>query len=237
MTAPAPVRGGGPDADARAGLRVAAAAVGLVLLGAVVGPLALVVHGGWSPVVDLDDAVTRAAERLGRDAPWVPDLAGVLTHLGDPFALTVVTAAVAALLWRAGHARLALLLVLSRLGAVLLSTSLKAAVGRARPVFDDPVASAYGLSFPSGHALGASAAWLALAVVVGALRPHLRRPALAVGVAVPVVVAATRVLLGVHYASDVVAGLVLGAGWTAVVVVLLAVWAREERAEREAGRG
>ena len=217
------------DAADRAGVRLAAAGAGLLALGLLVGPLALLVHGGWSPLVDLDGAVTRRAEDLLRDVPGLLGVAALLTHLGAPLVLTLVTAAGAAVLWRRGHGRLALYLLAARAGALLLSTSLKAAVGRARPVFEDPVASAFGQSFPSGHALGAAAFWPVAAVVVLPLVPVLRRRAvLAAAVVVPVVVAATRVLLGVHFLSDVVAGLVLGGGWAAVCTTLFALWRREE---------
>ena len=66
------------------------------------------------------------------------------------------------------------------------------------------------------------------ATIVPLVPVRRRRAVLAVAVVVPVVVAATRVLLGVHFLSDAVAGLVLGAGWAAVCTTLFALWRREE---------
>jgi undecaprenyl-diphosphatase len=86
-------------------------------------------------------------------------------------------------------------------------------------VLPDPVAHASGFSFPSGHALGSAALYASLAVVATARVPMPARLVLAV--LPPVVVAATRVLLGVHFPSDVVAGLFLG--WAIALLVAAAM--------------
>ena len=213
----------------RAGLRLAAALTGLVLLGLVTAPLALLVHDRWGPLLRLDERTTRAAERLVEAQPAVLAVARVVTHLGDPPLLTVLTVLTVVLLLRRGARRLALYVLLVRLGAVLLSTTLKAVLERARPVFDVPVATAAGYSFPSGHALGASAFWLSTAVVLLPLvAPRRRRLLLVAAAGVAGLVAASRVLLGVHYLSDVLGGLLLGTGWTVVCTSLFALWRREE---------
>lgn len=218
-----------PDAAERAGRRLGVAAIGLVVLGAVIGPLALLVHQGWSPLLDLDTNTTRGAERLVDGVPGLLPVAQAVTHLGDPLLLSALTLVAVTVLLRRGQRRLALYVLACRAGALLLSTSIKVAVGRARPVFDEPVSSAFGLSFPSGHALGAAAFWLSAAVVLLPLVAAGRRPlVLPAAVAVAGLVAASRVLLGVHYLSDVTAGLVLGFGWTAVCTTLFPLWRREE---------
>jgi membrane-associated phospholipid phosphatase len=81
-------------------------------------------------------------------------------------------------------------------------------VGRHRPVLPHPVAHASGFSFPSGHATGSAALWGSVAVAVWVVARRLVVVALAV--IVPAAVAATRVLLGVHFVTDVVAGLLVG---------------------------
>lgn len=210
------------DADERAGRRFAVAAVSLVAVGAAIGLLGLLVRDRWDPLIDLDNSTTRQAERASALVP----LAKVLTWFGAPWVMTALAAVLAALLWRAGRRRLALYVVVCRAGAALLSTTVKVVFDRTRPVFEDPVSHASGPSFPSGHTLAAASFWAAAAVVA---LPHVRRAlALGVAVVVPVVVATTRVLLGVHFLSDVVAGLVLGTGWTVACTVLFAVWSAEE---------
>jgi membrane-associated phospholipid phosphatase len=88
---------------------------------------------------------------------------------------------------------------------------LKLLFERERPAFLDPVATAVGYSFPSGHALNNA---LGAAVVVMALWPVVkrRRLLLAAGIAIPALTGLFRIGLGVHYLSDVVAGWLFGLG-------------------------
>jgi undecaprenyl-diphosphatase len=118
---------------------------------------------------------------------------------------------------------------LAGLAASPLTTAIKSEVGRARPPIADHAIHAavklpHGSSFPSGHAATAFAA----ATVVAVLRPALRWPALGLAT----IVALSRVYLGVHFLSDVLAGAVLG---TAVGLALAAVAARYPGRARTAG--
>ncbi len=220
----------------RGGPRLASAAGGLVAIAFVAGPLALLVHSRWSPLLDLDRAVTRVAEQADRSVPGLLGLAGATTNLGDPFLLSTAAGVLALVLVARGQRRLAVLVVLSRVGALLLSGTLKAAVDRVRPVFDQPVTVVLGPSFPSGHALGAAAFWSTVAVL---LLPHVRRPwtVLMMSSSIAAVVAASRVLLGVHYLSDVLGGLLLGWGWTAVCAATVRPRSRPEPAPPAARSG
>ncbi len=203
------------EARPRAALLVAAGTGLPVLL------LALLVAASFGPLLSVDDAVTGAAERLAASHPLVPTVARGLTHLGDPLLMTAAALLAVLVLLRLGERRLAVLVVLVRVVAQLLSSVLKAVVDRPRPVFDHPVATAHGASFPSGHALGSAAVWSTLALLLLVLVPAGRALWLTVGGLVPVLVATTRVLIGVHYLSDVVAGLLLGLGTTVTVALLM----------------
>jgi undecaprenyl-diphosphatase len=176
----------------------------------------------------LDVRVTGAAERAVADSDLLLRLAQGTTLLGEPLLLTAAAAVLAAVLARQGRRRLALYVVAARVGALVLSSGLKLAVDRSRPVFDEPVATALGGSFPSGHALGSAAFWTTTAVV---LAPSVRRPRLllAGAVVVALLVAASRVLLGVHYLTDVTGGLLLGLGWAAVLTAVFTAWRADER--------
>ena len=211
----------------RAGARLLLGLLGALAVLLVVLPLTVLVRGEYPPLVDLDDEVSDEAEAAVDGSRAVLRLAQAVTLLGDPVLVTVGAAVLALVLWRRGDTRLALYVVAARVGALVLSQGLKVIVDRARPVFDAPVATALGASFPSGHALGSAAFWTTTAVLV---MPHVRRPRLLVAAAVlvAVLVAASRVLLGVHYLSDVVGGLLLGLGWAGVCTAVLAA----ERAER-----
>lgn len=211
----------------RAGARLLLGLLAALAVGVVALPLAVLVRSEHAALLRLDLDVSAAAEDAVSASPALLRAAQAVTLLGDPLLLTAVAAGMALVLWRRGHARLAAYVVVARVGAVVLSQGLKLVVDRARPVFDEPVATALGASFPSGHALGSAAFWTTTAVL---LLPRVRRgwPLLLGAVVVAVLVAATRVLLGVHYLSDVIAGLLLGLGWAAVCT---AVFVRE-RTER-----
>lgn len=213
----------------RAGARLALGLAGGLVLAVVSVPVALLVRAEWAPVVDADRSVSRAAEDAVGASDTLLLLARGVTLLGEPVLLTVAAFALAWWLARRGRGRLGVYVLVARLGAMALSSGLKLAVDRARPVFDEPVATALGASFPSGHALGSAAFWGSTAVL---LMPYVRRDRLLLAGAalVAVAVAASRVLLGVHYVSDVVGGLLLGWGWVALCTAVFVV----ER--REAGR-
>lgn len=163
---------------------------------------------------------------------WLDPLVVAVTQLGGAGLLLPLVLAVGLALGVRRHAWTPLaLLASSLLGAIGLYTAGKALVGRQRPLLD-PLVDAPGLSFPSGHATQAAAVWLALAAVAAARwTPH-RRLLLAAAAAVAVLVAASRVYLGVHWASDVVAGLAVGALWTALLARLLGPALRRELGPR-----
>jgi undecaprenyl-diphosphatase len=105
------------------------------------------------------------------------------------------------------------------LGEVVLVNSIKDLLHRVRPTFN-PIAETLGPSFPSGHSATAAAFYAAVALVLARRRSPRARSLLAgAAVAVAIGVAASRVLLGVHWLSDVVAGLAFGWGWFALCAI------------------
>ena len=187
--------------------------------------LTLLVAVRWSPLQALDRRVVETAHRqVIAHSDLLASSRGV-THLGDPLVVTVLSLALAAWLWLRGRRRMALAVVVVRAIAMTSSSALKHAVDRPRPAFHDAVAHAAGPAFPSGHALGSAALWLTVAWLV---RDRMGRgPALALAVLVPLLVGASRILLGVHWPSDVVAGLALG--WCVAVVTLHLIPPRPQR--------
>jgi undecaprenyl-diphosphatase len=105
------------------------------------------------------------------------------------------------------------------LGQVLISNAIKVVIDRARPELR-PRATFTGTSFPSGHTTAAAATYLAVALVLGiATSPRTRAALAGAAVAIAVAVGCTRVLLGVHWFSDVLAGLVIGWSWFGLCAV------------------
>ncbi len=176
---------------------------------AVVLPLAVLVRDAWPPLKDLDDDTTAA---LTLPHGLARDVVLALTQLGAPLVLELAAVVIAFRVRR----RLKVYVLVTVLGGELLSTLLKHAVDRVRPCVDAASCPATS-SFPSGHALGAAVFWVVVAVL---LAPRLG-PRAWLLLVVPLVVAATRVLLGVHYLSDVTAGLLVGGCWAAAWTVLL----------------
>ncbi|MBW0098391.1 phosphatase PAP2 family protein, partial [Pseudonocardia sp. KRD-184] len=207
--------------DARAAGRFAAgSATGLLaLVGAGVGLVAAL----WflsGPLVALDVAVARAANDLVAPRPWSVAGLTAVTTLGTGLTAALVLATLAAALLVRRQRALALYVVVAGAGGAVLAPAVKGLVGRLRPVVDVPVAVAPGSSFPSGHTLTATV-WvgIVLLVLLPAVPPRARRAAVALAVAVVVAVGLTRIGLGVHYLTDVVAAWLLGAAWLGVTAV------------------
>jgi len=114
----------------------------------------------------------------------------------------------------------------------LIDTWVKLAVGRERPSLEHPVATAFGKSFPSGHAMSSTIAYGALLLVLLPLIPAARRRlAIVATIGWLLMIGFTRLALGVHYITDVLGGYALGAAWLTLNTAAFEIW-REERGLR-----
>lgn len=180
--------------------------------------LAVLVATRWSPLIWLDQAGVLAAHRDVRAHPWLLLAARVATTIGGPLVVGSVTVVVGLILLVRRRVRAVLYLLVARVVELGVETGAKQVVHRPRPLLPDPVAHASSFSFPSGHAGGSAAVYgavLVLAVTAsrGTARPAARIGAGVVGVFVVVLVAAvaaSRILLGLHYPSDVTGAVLLG---------------------------
>lgn len=209
-------------AQERAGLRLGLALAGGLGVALVVLPLGVLVRDDWGPLRRADLSGVRQLELSGG---LLRDVALVLTQLGSPLLLELTASLLVVWLAVRSRRRLALFLLLTVFGAQIVSATSKQAVARIRPCVAELAGCPDSLSFPSGHSVGAAAFWTAVAVL---LLPRVGRAAWALAVAVPLVVGITRLQLGVHFPSDVLAGLLIGWAWAAAMTAVFVTWRQEE---------
>lgn len=199
--------------------------VGLTATGTVVFVvLGVLVASRWGPLVTLDTRLDDAVHRTVLADGWLRSLAVVVTNLGSPVAVDVVAVVAAAALLVARRVPEAVAVVVARLVELGIETVVKALVNRSRPVFSQPVATAGGASFPSGHTAGSAVLYGILVLMFAPVLVRRLRLLVTIVAAVFVLaVAASRVVLGVHFLSDVVGGLALGLA-VAAGTLLLADW-------------
>ena len=205
------------DPATATGLALTVALIGVVIAGIVVGVLAWMVRRDVG-LVDIDHAMELWADRNA--TTFTDDVLAGITHLGDTITILTVGVAISAYgLWRWRKPSIPLFVASVVLGQMLISNTIKLAIDRARPELR-PRATFSGTSFPSGHTTAAAATYLAVALVLGiATSPRTRAALAGAAVAIAVAVGSTRVLLGVHWFSDVLAGLVIGWSWFGICAV------------------
>ncbi len=210
---PAPGNDDAPLRRRRLGLRAALAVVGVFVVAVPVTLLAVLVRTRSGTLRSVDETVATAAYRFVVDKPALEQALGVGSVLLHPRAMWLVTGVTAVVLWRRGRKRWATWAVVTVAVGGAIDTPLKELIARARPVFDVPIATAPGFSFPSGHALSSMVVG-AGAVVLGwdatRRRPWARAGLLAGATTLVVVTGLDRIGLGVHYTSDVVGGWLIG---------------------------
>lgn len=211
-------------------------AIGLLVAALVVfGVLADEVANS-DPIVTLDHKVDDALHE--RATPWVTTTMEAVSHLGSTQGLLLVTlGAAVVLVWRRHRAE-AGLVVAALAGAKLIDALLKADFHRPRPAFADPVVPlASGYSFPSGHATASMAVFAAIAFVLAMqLRsPGHRIAAVAVAAILVAAIGFSRLYLGEHFLSDVLAGYCVGLAWVCVCILTLTMLLGDRRPAPRAG--
>jgi membrane-associated phospholipid phosphatase len=177
--------------------------------------LAFVVREKFLPVIELDERLIVAATDITRDNPWLRTSLVVWQEMTQPKWVYVIATGVVLFVWRR-HRELttrAAWAFITMMVAWNLQLVLKAVVQRARPVVSDPVSHAPGYSFPSGHAANAAAvAAVMILFLWPLLSPVVRRWVVGGLLTFALLTALDRVFLGVHFPSDVLAGVLFGIG-------------------------
>jgi undecaprenyl-diphosphatase len=174
-------------------------------------------EGGWR---EFDESVLLALRTPGTPddpigPPWLEEMVRDFTALGGLGVVTLITAAVCGSLLIARQPAMALYILVAVAGGALMSTFLKLGFDRPRPDLVAHGMHAYQSSFPSGHSMMSAVVYLTLGALLARLQAQRRQRYYLMGVALIVVilVGVSRVYLGVHWPTDVVAGWLAGAAW------------------------
>ena len=176
--------------------------------------LLILVRLQWAPLESVDHHAAAGLNSLvAGHRRWSASIKAV-TWLGSSGVLWTLTGTAVVVLAIRRRWRLAIYLLVAGAGVLTLDPVLKALVGRLRPVVAHPVAYGTGDSFPSGHALGSIVCYGALFLVfLPATRGKWRRVFTVVIATLIVAIGVSRLLLGVHYLSDVLGAWALGITW------------------------
>jgi undecaprenyl-diphosphatase len=160
--------------------------------------------------------------------PWVQEMARDITALGSFAVLGIMLFAVVGYLLLAGKRAAAWLILTAVLGGVAMNSLLKLGYARPRPDFVAPAARVFTASFPSGHAAISAITYLTLAALLARTTPSRRLGIyfVIIGVTLTLLVGISRVYLGVHYPTDVLAGWCIGSAWA------MGCWAIMTRLQR-----
>jgi diacylglycerol kinase family enzyme/membrane-associated phospholipid phosphatase len=201
--------------------------------------LTVLVVTAWPPLATFDARTLDAVFGAARDEPWLVDPMLVVADVLQPIVVRVALLLAAVLLYRRGFSALARWVLIGTLAEMALVAVLKNATGRERPDLLGRLAGADGLSYPSGHS--SAGALLGGVLVVAAwllLRRTWQRVVLIVaGVAVTLLLGLNRLVLGVHFPSDVVGSYLLVTAVLALVAATLGIGRARPRLAPAGGNG
>lgn len=189
----------------------------VVVLAAAVGFATLAERVMAGDTLHMDETILRAMDRMG--APWLDNLALEVTALGARVVVWMVVLIASVFLWSSRHHYSAALLWVSMLGAGFVNAALKVSFNRPRPdVFPWRTQHVGLASFPSGHAMTSIVVYGTLAFLIARLAPTrlLKRLTWTLAILVILLIGWSRLYLGVHWPSDVLAGFVMGTAWAVI---------------------
>lgn len=168
------------------------------------------------PAIDL--AIAEPAHAFAVANAWSVWIARFFAAMGSGFVLAPLTVGVVVALWVRGQRWWSLFLGAAGLGGILISQGVKRLVDRQRPVWDNPLNELTSPSFPSGHAMAGIYGYFAFGIVAWFLINR------ALGVVLMVfglLMGPSRVMFGVHWPTDVLAGWLFAGAWLCTVAALL----------------
>jgi len=167
---------------------------------------------------------------------WFEELARDLTSLGSGGVLILITLASAVYLALQEKTRIMFFLLAAVFGGMILGLVLKDLYGRPRPDLISKEALPLTLSFPSGHSMSAAVVYLPLGALLARVQPRFRLKAylLSLALLITIVVGLSRIYLGVHWPTDVLAGWTAGAGWALICWTIALLLQKQGTVERVA---
>jgi undecaprenyl-diphosphatase len=156
---------------------------------------------------------------------WVDELSRDITSLGSGSVLILLTVSSAVFLALQGKHRIMALLLVAVFGGMILGLILKSMYERPRPELISREALPVSMSFPSGHSMASAITYLTLGALLARVQPKRRLKVflLFLSFFITILVGLTRIYLGVHWPTDVLAGWTAGAGW-ALLCWTVALW-------------
>jgi membrane-associated phospholipid phosphatase len=226
------------DPDSRLGLELTLWGIAAFVVLVPFGVLLVLVRSHSSGLQHADQSVANQAHVLAVHHHGLVTFLQIVSNVGNPHTFWVLIAVLTVVLVVRRAGRLALWAAVTMAGAALLDNVIKTVADRARPHLANPVASAPGKSFPSGHALESFVGVaIILIVVLPLMRAAWRSVTIAVAIMLLVLIGFARVTLGVHYLSDVIGGWIFAAGWVAATCAGFRVWRKHvaQRSRAKAG--
>ena len=196
--------------------------VGVII--AIAGTLAFAELGEWVREGGTQQYDVAALEWMGaHHTPLLTRIMTELTFLGTGTVVLTIVGVVALFLWNTEHKHSARLLLASVAGGILLNNALKLWFSRPRPQVFERLTDTVSSSFPSGHAMSATVCYGTVAYLVMRLQKrHWSRVLTGTTALILIVgICTTRLYLGVHYPSDVIAGMVIGLAWAGFCMATL----------------
>lgn len=211
--------------------------------------VALVFGGGWAFLEVAEEVSEGEVQAIDRQAilalrvpedpsdplgpRWLEEAGRDMTALGGMGVLSLLTLAVAGFLWLGGKPHAALFVLVAVGGGIVLSTALKGFFDRPRPDLVPHGSYVYTTSFPSGHSMLSAVTYLTLGALLARVqaRRRLKVYLLTLAVVVTLLVGVSRIYLGVHWPTDVLAGWSAGAAWALLCWVAALLLQRRGRVE------
>jgi undecaprenyl-diphosphatase len=182
--------------------------------------LLIAVRLQWAPLESADHGAATGINSLIAGNATLVSVVKAVTFLGSNGVLWAVIAAATVILAIRRRWRLAAYLLITGAGALTLDPILKSLVGRLRPVVAHPIAHGTGDSFPSGHSLGSIVCYGAILLVfLPAARGRWRTAFVTVILTLVALIGISRILLGVHYLSDVLGAWAVGITWLGITAL------------------